>query len=62
MAEVVVIFSARLSYRGCAYVYTSVVGRTMEGIHSSTDGGFSMEEYEKELDAIIADVIPDMEA
>ena len=28
----------------------------------SADGGFDMEQYEAELDAIIAEVIPDMEA
>jgi len=34
---------------------------TME-VMESTDGAFDMDQYEQELDAIIAEVIPDMEA
>lgn len=31
-------------------------------VMESTAGAFDMDQYEKELDAIIAEVIPDMEA
>jgi hypothetical protein len=31
-------------------------------VMESTDGAFDMDQYEQELDAIIAEVIPDMEA
>ena len=34
----------------------------MKDVQSRIDGGFDMEQYENELDAIVADVIPDKEA